>query len=258
MPFPLQFSLGPARVDAHLVFELLAFFVGFRYFLFLRKRQADPIPDGNRVWILIGAALGAFLGSRLLGGLEDPVAWRQAAYPLLYLFAAKTIVGGLLGGLFGVELVKKAIGESRSSGDLFVYPLILAMIIGRIGCFGAGLSEATYGLPSDLPWAIDLGDGLPRHPVALYEIAFLALLWFSLANVGKSATFRSGIRFQFFLIGYLVFRLLLDFLKPGFRFSFGLTSIQIACLLGLAYYSKTIFCLFFRFDALTADHARNP
>lgn len=253
--FPLQFQLGAFQVNAHLVFELLAFFIGFRYFLFLRKRQPDPIPDSNRVWILIGAAFGAFFFSRLLGSLENPVAFYHSTHPVLYFYANKTIVGALLGGLLCVELIKKRIGERQSSGDLFTYPLILAMIIGRIGCFSAGLSEATFGLPSNLPWAIDLGEGIPRHPVALYEIGFLLVLWGVLMKAEKNVSFHQGIRFQLFMIGYLAFRLMLDFLKPGFRFSFGLTSIQISCLLGLIYYYKTLFRLFFRFNALTNTHA---
>ena len=34
----------------------------------------------------------------------------------------------------------------------------LAAGVGRIGCFLSGLPDGTYGLPSSLPWAIDLGD----------------------------------------------------------------------------------------------------
>ena len=55
-----------------------------------------------------------------------------------------TIVGALLGGLLVVEITKKIIHEKSSSGDLFTYPLILAMMIGRIGCFTSGLTEETY------------------------------------------------------------------------------------------------------------------
>ena len=69
----------------------------------------------------------------------------------------KTIVGGFVGGLIGVELVKKRIGITTSSGDLMVYPLILAMIIGRTGCFLGGLEDGTFGIATTLPWGIDFG-----------------------------------------------------------------------------------------------------
>jgi phosphatidylglycerol:prolipoprotein diacylglycerol transferase len=57
----------------------------------------------------------------------------------------KTVAGGSLGGLFGVEVVKNIIGEKQKSGDLFTYPIILALIIGRIGCFTTAIYEQTYG-----------------------------------------------------------------------------------------------------------------
>ena len=90
---------------------------------------------------------------------------------LLCDYSNKTIIGGLLGGLFGVELIKKVIEEKKASGDLFTYPVMLALIIGRIGCFSMGVYEETYGLPTTLPWGVKLGDNIPRHPVCLYEIS---------------------------------------------------------------------------------------
>lgn len=228
----------------HLGLETLAFVAGFRYFLFLRRRQTDPIPESNRLWIIIAAAVGALLVSRLLGALEDPSAWLAAENMWLYLYANKTLVGGLLGGLFFVEGMKKILGERSSSGDLFTYPLILAIIIGRIGCFAAGLSEATYGSASDLPWAIDLGDGVPRHPVALYEIIFLTACWIGLAKMERVYALKAGVRFKLFMIAYLTFRFVLEFLKPVHTVWLGLSSIQYACLFGLLYYQPTIIRIF--------------
>lgn len=236
MEFPLVFQLGPVSVPAHLVFELLAFTVGFQYFLRLRKQQADTISTLNRLWILMGATAGALIGSRLLGALESPRLFFSGEAGWLYYYQSKTIVGGLLGGLIGVERIKKLIGEQQSSGDLFTYPLMLGMIIGRIGCFFAGLSEPTYGSPSGLPWAIDLGDGIPRHPTALYEILFLLGWWLVLYAIDHRYKLISGGRFQLFMTGYLFYRFLVEFIRPGEEVFFHLNSLQLACLAGLAYY----------------------
>lgn len=240
MTFPLQLRLAGFTFSLHLVFETLGFFIGFRYFLYLRKRQPDKINETHRVWIIIGATLGAFIFSRVVGALEHPDNLLHSQHPLLYLYANKTIVGALLGGLAFVELTKKLIGEKQSSGDLFVYPLILAMIIGRIGCFTSGTTEETYGIPTHSFWGMDLGDGIPRHPVALYEIAFLALLWLTLSTIEKKVRLADGYRFQFFMIAYLAFRFLLDFIKPRYSYFFGLGIIQLCCLAGLFYYAGTI------------------
>ena len=220
----------------HVVFEVLAFFIGFRYFLWLRKKRGDAIKTPNRTWIIIGAIIGALIGSRLIGGLEDPTQITKANNLLFYFYQNKTVLGGFLGGLTGVEIVKKIIKEKGASGDLFVYPIILALIIGRMGCFSMGIYEETYGTVTTLPWGMNLGDGLIRHPVSLYEIIFLWVLWVCLWIVQKKFALQQGALFKLFMIAYLGFRFLLDFIKPHFTFNVGLSVIQLTCIAGLLYY----------------------
>lgn len=240
MAFPVRFNMGNFSITAHLLLETAAFMVGYRYFLFLRKRQKDQINDDNRIWVLIGATAGAFLFSRIIGALENPSAFFSATHPMLYLFASKTLVGGLLGGLIGVETIKYIIGEKASSGDLFTYPLIFAIIIGRIGCFCNGIYESTYGNETGWITGMDLGDGKYRHPAALYEIAFLMLLWGLLKTAEMKTVFIGGCKFKSFMIGYLLFRFFLEFIKPHEIIYAGFSIIQICCLGGLIYYRKTI------------------
>ena len=218
------------------MFEVLAFFIGFRYFLWLRKKRGDAIKTPNRTWIIIGAIIGALIGSRLIGGLEDPTQITKANNVLFYFYQNKTVLGGFLGGLTGVEIVKKIIKEKGASGDLFVYPIILALIIGRMGCFSMGIYEETYGTVTTLPWGMNLGDGLIRHPVSLYEIIFLWVLWVCLWIVQKKFALQQGALFKLFMIAYLGFRFLLDFIKPHFTFNVGLSVIQLTCIAGLLYY----------------------
>lgn len=220
----------------HLFFELLAYIVGYRMYVWLRKRTIDPISDENRAWIFIGAAAGAFIGSHLLGVLERPA--ELAHFNLLMWYSNKTILGGLLGGLIGVETTKKLIGVNRSSGDLLVFPLLVSMAIGRLGCHFAGLDDGTHGLPSNLPWAMDFGDGIRRHPVNLYEIFILSAIACYLWWRERKTPLPEGMRFKIFLITYMLWRFFAEWLKPVWWFPFGLTSIQMACLAGLFYYRK--------------------
>ena len=241
MEFPIRLAFGSVTIPLHAVLETAAFFIGFRYYLYLRRRQQDVISSSNRIWIIIGAIFGALVGSRILGSLERPYELFLTDNILLYIYSNKTVVGGFLGGLIGVELTKKIIGEKRSSGDLFVYPMILALCIGRLGCFSMGVYEETYGLPTDLSWGMNLGDGISRHPATLYEITFLLLLWFALSRLQRKFTFSNGSLFKLFMIAYLLFRFALDFIKPHYPIVLGLSSIQLACFLGLVYYSRFIF-----------------
>jgi phosphatidylglycerol:prolipoprotein diacylglycerol transferase len=250
--FPLNISLGSVVIPVHLICETLAYIVGYRYYSYLRKHQTDLISTENRLIIFIGAAFGAFIGSHVIGVLENPNLLSQ--FNLIYFMANKTIVGGMLGGLIGVELTKKQINVKVSSGDMMVYPLILAMIIGRIGCFLAGLEDGTYGIASNLPWAINFGDGVYRHPTNLYEILFWLMLWVGLQAVEGKNYFTNGSRFKVFMVSYLLFRLLIEFIKPAYFFSFGLSVIQLVCIAGIFYYYK----VFIYPSKLIKQHARAP
>ena len=81
----------------------------------------------------------------------------------LTVYIVAPIVGGLLGGWAGVEIAKRVLRIRYSTGDLFVFPLVVGMSIGRVGCFLTGLDDHTCGTWTGLPWAVDFGDG-PRHP----------------------------------------------------------------------------------------------
>ena len=239
MHFPLNFHFGPLTINAHLIFEILAYVLGFRYYLDLRQKFQDKISYEDRIWIIIAAAAGALFGSRLVGYLSvlpiEAHSWIEMG---VILMSSKSIVGGLLGGLWGVEITKRWMGIKISTGDLFVYPVILGMMIGRVGCFSQGVFDGTHGNPSHWPWAIDMGDGIRRHPTQLYEILFLGILWFILKRLEYRLA--DGARFKIFMISYLLYRFLVEWIKPGYFYSFGLSAIQVACVLGLIYYLRDI------------------
>ncbi|MEP2280280.1 prolipoprotein diacylglyceryl transferase family protein [Maribacter sp.] len=237
LPFePVVFGV---KLNMHLILEYLAFFVGFRYYVFLRKKSTDVISSNNRLSIIIGAVFGALFLSRLVAFFENPVAHIQEGW--LYNLNNKTIMGGLFGGLLGVELVKKIIGEKHSSGDLFTLPIILGIIIGRVGCFLAGIKEFTFGKETTFFTGIDLGDGLLRHPIALYEVVFLIILFVIIRRLQKSKIeHRNGDFFKLFMVSYFSLRFCIEFLKPNSFYCLGISSIQILCLICFVYYYKFI------------------
>lgn len=227
--------------QVHTIFEVAAFFVGFRYYLFLKKKNGDNIAMMNRIWIIVGATVGALIGSRLVGAMENPSWMHNPTFKDVFAaFNNKTIVGGLYGGLLGVELTKYFLEEKNRSGDLFVFPILLALIIGRIGCGLTALQDHTAGGPSDLPWAIDYGDGIPRHPLPFYEIIFLGSLWFVLHRIKKQFLLAPGSLFMIMMVAYTAYRLISESLKTDYLYPWGLSGIQTLCVAGLIYYYRVI------------------
>ena len=239
LEFPLNIKIGPVEISSHLLFEIAAYAIGFRYFLYLRKNTHDKISTDHRTILFIAAAAGALLFSRAIGMLESSDLFTDR-FNMAMVFGNKTILGGLFGGLLAVELCKKIIGVKNSSGDLITFPLLLGMIIGRIGCFFSGLEDGTYGIASTLPWAIDFGDDIYRHPTNLYEILFLLLTGFSIFLLENKYELSDGSRFKIFLLGYFIFRFLVEFIKPVYKIGFGLSSIQLTSLAGIVYYYKVL------------------
>lgn len=236
MRFPVYIPLGSLRLHPHVVFETLAYAIGFHWYLALRRRRGDVIADGTR-WSIVAAAIaGAAIGSKFLYWFEDPpVTWQHLTDPV-FLLQGKTIVGGLLGGLLAVESTKLAVGVTEATGDLFAVPLAIGIGIGRIGCFLTGLSDHTHGVETTLPWAVDFGDGVPRHPTQLYEAVFCAMLAVALSRFSRRPHINGDV-FKRFMVGYLGCRFVLDFLKPDPAYG-GLSSIQWAAAAALVYYAR--------------------
>ncbi len=240
MKLPFEIEIFGLIVPIHYALELLSYFIGFRLYLFLKKQQKDDYGDENRMTILMGGVLGASLGSKILGFLEHPEIWQSALkYPFLFM-ASKTILGGLVGGLIGVEIAKAFKGIKRSSGDIYVFPIILGMIIGRIGCFLQGVSDGTWGNPTKSIFGMDGGDGILRHPAPLYEIFALLIIAFVIKFV-INAKLQEGDKFKIFLGLYSLFRFGIEYIKPVVKYSFlQLSMIQFVSLAMVLYY-----CLFF-------------
>ena len=231
--------LGPWRIHPHLVFDLLAYSGGFRLFLWYRRRLGDTVDTQARWRVVAAGIFGAAIGSKLFFWLEDPAETLAHWHDLAFLLGGKTIVGGLIGGLIGVELEKRWAGLTRRTGDLFAMPLAAGIAIGRIGCFLSGLADRTYGTPSSLPWAIDFGDGIPRLPTQLYESIVLAAAAIVLDRLTR-LPHREGDVFKLFMTMYFGLRLLVDFLKPEVKILLGLSSLQWASVAVLLYYRHDV------------------
>lgn len=241
MNFFTEFDFDKNIMTIHYLFETLAFIIGIRVYYYKKKHIVDVISDENRLWILLGAMVGALVGSRLIAILETPEYLNQIT--LMTLYQSKTVAGGFLGGLFGVEIAKKIIKVNIASGDVYVVPIIIAVFVGRIGCFLSGTNEPTFGLETTFFTGMNLGDGLKRHPVALYEM-FLMVCLLVFFNLIKNKKLINGDRFKLFMVLYFLYRFSVEFIKPYHSLFLNLSSIQWSSIFIFVYYYRFIFRIF--------------
>lgn len=155
----------------------------------------------------LALAIGALAGAWLLGSANI---LRSALVT-----PSHSIGGALAGGIVAVEIWKWWHGIRHSTGGAFVLPICIGIAIGRFGCLFAGLPDYTYGIPTSLPWAVDLGDGIGRHPVELYEAASMALFAAIYIRARlRGARWIDAHAFHAMIIVYAVQRFLWEFLKP--------------------------------------------
>jgi hypothetical protein len=187
-----------------------------------------PGGDIGSVLYYASASWGALIGAYGLGCAE---LWLEGRGGV-----GRSVLGGLAGGILGVELYKLIRGWRGSTGLGFVLPLALGIALGRWGCQLSGLEDNTYGSATGFGWGWDYGDGVPRWPVAALESA--SMLCFSLVFLiglkrGCPLFRRAG--FPVFAAWYGLSRFLLEFLKPypGLLGPFNLFHVVAA---GLALY----------------------
>jgi phosphatidylglycerol---prolipoprotein diacylglyceryl transferase len=226
----------------HTVLEMTAIAVGVRVFARnLRLRRNESLLQGAGFAVALGCLLGAIAGSKLAVWLEYPQLVRQYWGSPLLILTGQSIVGGLIGGLLGVEIAKISAGVHRATGDDFVLPLVVGIVIGRTGCFLAGLHDDTYGVATELPWGVDFGDGVKRHPTQLYDIAFVLALASVLGRARQRLAREPGLAFKLFLAGYVAWRLFIDGFKPvPYVYPGGLSGIQLLCAVFLVGYAPLV------------------
>lgn len=200
----------PTAPWAHHIGDLLAWAGAFAGGAWLHRRYPEAVrrlAGQTEPSYFIQLAIGGVIGAWLFGSLNSI----RSDVPTL----SHSIAGALAGGIAAVEWWKWRRGIRVSTGTPFVIPISMGVVIGRWGCLFAGLDDGTFGVPTELPWAVDLGDGVGRHPVQVYESA--AMLMFLLVYVaalraGRAWPLRIG--FHVLIIVYAAQRFVWEFFKP--------------------------------------------
>ena len=201
----------PTAPWAHTLFDLAAWSsgaaVGYALYRWRLAAQLRAVAAKTGPGYVIALAAGAAVGAWTSGSLNT---LRQAEATLSH-----SIVGALVGAIVAVETYKAVRGIKGSTGGVFVGSFATGAMVGRWGCFFAGLPDRTYGTPTTLPWGVDLGDGVSRHPVQIYESLSMALfLAVYLVGLAYRAPWAMRRGFYALCIWYGAQRFAWEFLKP--------------------------------------------
>jgi hypothetical protein len=201
----------PTAPWAHTAFDMAAWAsgaaVGFGLYRWRLKGAAERVAGLVGPGYFASLAVGAVAGGWLAGSLNT----LQDAAPVL----SHSVAGALAGAIVGVETYKLVRGLRGSTGGIFVGSFTTGIIVGRLGCFFTGLPDRTFGTPTRLPWAVDLGDHVGRHPVQLYEsVSMTVFLAVYLAGLARRAPWAMRRGFYAMTIAYGAQRFAWEFLKP--------------------------------------------
>lgn len=200
---------------------LLALAAGWQ--LLRRSQTKIQLSAQHKLAIGIGAFCGAMLGAKLPFALAD---WEGLRSGAVWFANGKTIMTGIVGAYFGVELTKWIYQIRVKTGDSFAVPTAVAVAIGRLSCFVAG---CCHGTPTNLPWGVrfQLADGgqTLRHPTQLYESLFHLTLALIMVSLQRKMIWR-GQLVKFYILSYLGYRWLTEFIRPEPELWSGLTGYQ--------------------------------
>ena len=241
-----SFELGPIRVHFYALFILigiaLAIWIGSRRFR-QRGGQAVMILD-----IALWAVPFGIVGGRIFHVVTHWDYYFYAGADLSKVFAVweggLAIFGALLLGSVGAFIGARTAGiKFLAFADAIAPGVLVAQAVGRIGNY---FNNELFGLPTTLPWGLEISTanpaypaGLPAgvlfHPTFLYELiwnlmGFAVLIW-----LDRKFKLRWGQMFAAYLITYSIGRAFIESIRidPSEIF-FGLRTNVWSAIFGIA------------------------
>jgi len=233
---PVLFRVGPLEIRWYGFMYLCGFLVAYFVIRAELRRKCGPVPveaAGDLLfYLIVGLLVGARIGYAVF--YNAPV-YASAPWEIFALWhGGMSFHGGMVGMIAaGWLFARRNHAPFLELADIGAVAAPIGLMLGRIGNF---INGELFGRVTDLPWGIvfPLGGPLPRHPSQLYEAILEGPVLFSLMWWLRRRTTHHGVVLATFIVGYGVFRFLVEFLRepdPQIGFIAGwLTMGQILCL----------------------------
>ena len=183
--------------------------------------------------IWVGGA--ALVGGRLLYVVQNErgSVLEHPAHILMVWMGGLSFYGGLLAGLVAlVVFARRRRLPVLAVFDVAAPAAAIGQAIGHLGCLIGGDS---YGLPTDMPWAVIYANsaamapqGIPLHPTQAYEAILLGLLFAGLwLSRRRLVRLGDGTIAAAYLLGLAAIRFGLFYLRAEPAVLFGLKTAQL-------------------------------
>ena len=204
---------GSLRIHAYAICILVGIVAAV---LLTNKRLVDR---GAERWVVVDVAIFAvplgIVGGRLFHVVTHPADYFSSAERMVHILfiweGGLAIYGALLFGALGVWLGCRASGLRFSVfADALAPGLLVAQAFGRLGNW---FNHELFGLPTDLPWGLEIEStnpaypvGLPEgtlfHPTFLYEIVWMLAGVAVLLLIERKTPLQWGRALAFYLVWY--------------------------------------------------------
>lgn len=241
-----SFELGPVRVHFYALFILLG--IAFAIWIGSRRFKQRGGQSGAILDIALWAVPFGIVGGRFFHVITHWDFYFQPGADLSKVFAiwegGLAIFGALAFGSVGAYLGARTAGiKFLSFADAIAPGVLVAQAIGRLGNY---FNNELFGLPTTLPWGLEIStandaypNGLPAgvlfHPTFLYEmiwnlLGFAVLIW-----LDRKLKLRWGQMFAAYLITYSIGRAFIESIRidPS-EYYFGLRTNVWSAIFGIA------------------------
>lgn len=223
-------QLGPLAIRWYGLMYLLAFAfvivlgrmrIKVQPYLGWSKKDLDDALFYGVLGVIIGGRLGYVFFYKPFYYLSHPV-------EILWVWqGGMSFHGGFLGVLLGMWFFARKFNKSWLNVTDFIAPLVpLGLGAGRMANF---INAELWGRPTSGMWGMVFPnvDGLPRHPSQLYEFALEGIALFIILWIFAKKPRPVGAVSGLFLMGYGLFRFLIEFTRQPDEF-LGLLSLGLS------------------------------